>query len=28
MLGAAGCVTPEILGKAGIIPASTGVVRP
>jgi hypothetical protein len=27
MLGAAGCIAPEILGKAGIIPAETGLVR-
>merc|ERR1711990_768253 len=26
MLGAAGCLAPEILGKLGVIPASTGVV--
>lgn len=26
MLGAAGCMTPEILGKAGFIPESTGLV--
>merc|ERR1711985_41841 len=26
MLGAAGCLTPEILGKLGVIPAATGVV--
>jgi hypothetical protein len=27
MLGAAGCIAPEFLGKAGIIPAATGLVR-
>merc|ERR1711904_672939 len=26
MLGAAGCLAPEILGKLGVIPAATGVV--
>merc|ERR1711959_242419 len=26
MLGSAGCIAPEILGKLGVIPASTGVV--
>jgi light-harvesting complex I chlorophyll a/b binding protein 3 len=26
MLGAAGCLAPEILGKLGVIPASTGVI--
>lgn len=26
MLGAAGCIAPEILGKAGVIPESTGLV--
>lgn len=25
MLGAAGCITPEILGKAGVIPDATGI---
>lgn len=25
MLGAAGCIAPEILGKAGVIPAETAV---
>ncbi|CAG9463597.1 unnamed protein product [Pedinophyceae sp. YPF-701] len=25
MLGAAGCIAPEILGKAGVIPAETGI---
>jgi hypothetical protein len=24
----AGCIAPEVLGKAGIIPAATGLVRP
>ena len=28
MLGAAGCIAPEILGKAGMIPESTGLVSP
>jgi len=27
MLGAAGCIAPEVLGKAGVIPAETGLVR-
>jgi len=26
MLGTAGCLAPEILGKLGVIPASTGVI--
>lgn len=26
MLGAAGCIAPEILGQAGVIPESTGIV--
>lgn len=25
MLGAAGCIAPEVLGKAGVIPAETAV---
>jgi hypothetical protein len=27
MLGAAGCLAPEVLGKWGLIPAETGLVR-
>ena len=27
MLGAAGCLAPEVLGKWGVIPAETGLVR-
>jgi len=26
MLGAAGCIAPEVLGKIGVIPAETGIV--
>jgi hypothetical protein len=27
MLGAAGCIAPEVLGQAGLIPAATALVR-